>query len=175
MEDYKNFSIKIEVFSNAIKAMGICAKDASVAFQNFSKALNKLIPKEYKIMQMKLILMEARLNTLNGRNTECEAIRKKLRRQIRNLKAKMAETPIAQQIQWISRKVVNRVENKRHTTLLCPHNKVGIIPCGYAKIDTYAGVAQSAERRPSKAEAGGSLPLSRSIKSVRVGSKSGML
>lgn len=61
---------------------------------------------------------------------------------------------------------MNRVENKRYTTLLCPHNKVGIIPCGYAKIDTYVGVAQSAERRPSKAEAAGSLPVSHSRKVV---------
>lgn len=67
---------------------------------------------------------------------------------------------------------MNKVENKRYTALLCPHNKVGIIPCSYAKIDIYVGVAQSAERRPSKAEAGGSLPLSHSRKVVR-GSKSG--
>ena len=62
---------------------------------------------------------------------------------------------------------MNRVENKRHTTLLCPHNKVGIIPCGYAKIDTYAAVAQSAEYWPSKPGVAGSLPVCRSIKSER--------
>ena len=41
-------------------------------------------------MKIKLILMEARLHTLEGRNTECERIRAKLKRQIRNLKAVMA-------------------------------------------------------------------------------------
>ena len=41
-------------------------------------------------METKLILMEARLHTLDGRSTECERIRAKLRRQIRNLKTAMA-------------------------------------------------------------------------------------
>ena len=69
---------------------GISAKEMTKAIQSLSDSLNKTIPKEYKIMKMKLILMEARLQTLEGRNTECEPIRKKLRRQIKNLKAAMA-------------------------------------------------------------------------------------
>ena len=59
---------------------GISAKEMTKAIQNLSDSLNKIISKEYKIMKMKLILMQARL----------QAIRKKLRRQIRNLKAAMA-------------------------------------------------------------------------------------
>ena len=78
-------------FSDAMNEFGITAAEATATFENFIKEINKIIPKEYKIMKMKLILMEARLYTLEGRNTECEAIRKKLRRQIKNLKAKMAE------------------------------------------------------------------------------------
>lgn len=78
-----------------MKKVGCSAMCAAAAFQKLSNAMNNLFTKEYKIMEMKLILMEARLNTLNGRNTECEAIRKKLKRQIRNLKAAMAETLVA--------------------------------------------------------------------------------
>lgn len=69
---------------------GISAKEMTKAIQDLSNSLNKIIPKEYKIMKTKLILMEARLQTLEGRNTECEKIRAKLRRQIRNLKAAIA-------------------------------------------------------------------------------------
>ena len=79
----------LPIFSKAMYQMPVSAKEATAAFNNFMKEINKIIPKEYKIMEMKLTLMEARLHTLEGRNTECEAIRKKLRRQIRNLKAKM--------------------------------------------------------------------------------------
>lgn len=38
-------------------------------------------------MDIKLILMKARLQTLEGRNTECGAIKRKLQRQIRKLEA----------------------------------------------------------------------------------------
>lgn len=38
-------------------------------------------------MELKLMLMKARLATLKGRNTECGAIIKKLERQIRQLEA----------------------------------------------------------------------------------------
>jgi len=38
-------------------------------------------------MAIKLILLKARLQTLEGRNTECGAIIKKLKRQIRQLEA----------------------------------------------------------------------------------------
>ena len=38
-------------------------------------------------MEIKLILLKARLSTLEGRGTECEAIIKKLKRQIRKLEA----------------------------------------------------------------------------------------
>jgi hypothetical protein len=72
--------------------LSISAKEMAKAIQNLSDSFNKIIPKEYKIMEMKLILMQARLQTLEGRNTECERIRAKLRRQIRNLKAAMAKT-----------------------------------------------------------------------------------
>ena len=82
----------LPIFNKAMYQMSVSAKEASAAFENLMKAINKIIPKEYKIMEMKLILMQARLQTLEGRNTECEAIRKKLRRQIRNLKAAMAAT-----------------------------------------------------------------------------------
>jgi hypothetical protein len=80
----------LPIFYEAMYQMSVSAKEATVAFERLTKEINKIIPKEYKIMNMKLILMEARLQTLEGRNTECEAIRKKLRRQIRNLKAAMA-------------------------------------------------------------------------------------
>lgn len=40
-------------------------------------------------MELKLILMKARLQTLEGRNTECGAIIKKLKRQIRKLEASL--------------------------------------------------------------------------------------
>ena len=83
-------SEQLKKLNIALCRFGISAKEMTKAIQNLSDSLNKIIPKEYKIMKMKLILMEARLHTLDGRNTECEAIRKKLRRQIRNLKAAMA-------------------------------------------------------------------------------------
>ena len=40
-----------------------------------------------KTMKNKLILLKARLSTLEGRNTECGAIKRKLQRQIRKLEA----------------------------------------------------------------------------------------
>ena len=73
-----------------MRAVSFSAKEAAAAFQNFAQILNLIIPKEHKVMKIKLILMEARLHTLEGRNTECERIRAKLKRQIRNLKAVMA-------------------------------------------------------------------------------------
>ena len=84
------FCDKLNSLSEALVRISVSAKEATAAFENFMKEINKIIPKEYKIMKMKLILMEARLHTLEGRNTECERIRAKLRRQIRNLKAAMA-------------------------------------------------------------------------------------
>ena len=80
----------LPIFSEAMYQMSVSAKEMTIALENFMKEINKIIPKEYKIMKMKLILMEARLHTLEGRSTECERIRAKLRRQIRNLKAAMA-------------------------------------------------------------------------------------
>lgn len=38
-------------------------------------------------MELKLILLKARLQTLEGRGTECGAIKRKLKRQIRNIEA----------------------------------------------------------------------------------------
>ena len=38
-------------------------------------------------MEFKLMLLKARLHTLEGRSTECGAIIKKLKRQIRQLEA----------------------------------------------------------------------------------------
>lgn len=90
MDGFENLQNNLFLLTNAMKKMGCSAMHAAAEFQKLSNAINKIIPKEYKIMKMKLILMEARLQTLEGRNTECEPIRKKLRRQIRNLKAAMA-------------------------------------------------------------------------------------
>jgi uncharacterized phage infection (PIP) family protein YhgE len=95
MDNFENSQNNLFLLTNAMKKVGCSAMCATAAFQKLSNAMNNLFTKEYKIMEMKLILMQARLNTLNGRSTECEAIRKKLRRQIRNLKAKMAETLVA--------------------------------------------------------------------------------
>lgn len=92
MGSFENLQNNLFLLTNAMKKMGSSAIYATEAFQKLSNAMNNLFTKEYRSMEMKLILMEARLNTLNGRSTECEAIRRKLRRQIRNLKAKMAET-----------------------------------------------------------------------------------
>ena len=91
----KMFSDGYVAFNAAIVKFGSSAEEAAAAMLKLAQAINSIIPKEYKIMEMKLILMEARLHTLEGRNTECGAIRKKLIRQIRNLKAKMAETLVA--------------------------------------------------------------------------------
>lgn len=93
--EYKFKETGFLTLNAAIAGVGVSAEKAAAAIQKFTQVLNTIIPKEYKIMNMKLILMEARLQTLEGRNTECGAIRKKLKRQIRNLKAKMAETLIA--------------------------------------------------------------------------------
>ena len=90
MDNFENLQNNLFLLTNAIKKVGISAMDAAAAFQKLSNATNNLLTKEYKAMKMKLTLMEARLHTLEGRSTECEAIRKKLRRQIRNLKAAMA-------------------------------------------------------------------------------------
>ena len=95
MDSFENLQNNLFLLINAMKQMGNSAIYVTAEFQKFSNAIKNLFTKEYKNMEMKLILMQARLNTLDGRNTECEAIRKKLRRQIRNLKAKMAATLIA--------------------------------------------------------------------------------
>lgn len=92
MDSFENLQNNLFLLTNAIKKVSCSAMCAVTAFQKLSNAMNNLFTKEYKIMEIKLILMEARLSNLEGRHTECEAIRKKLRRQIRNLKAKMAET-----------------------------------------------------------------------------------
>ena len=91
-DEYKFKETGFLTLNAAIARIGVSAERAAAAMQKFAQVLNTIIPKEYKIMEMKLILMEARLQTLEGRNTECGAIRNKLKRQIRNLKAKMAET-----------------------------------------------------------------------------------
>ena len=80
----------LELFNDSFRLVSVSAEEAIAAFERLTKEINKTVSKEYKIMEMKLILMKARLQTLDGRNTECEAIRKKLRRQIRNLEAAMA-------------------------------------------------------------------------------------
>jgi HAMP domain-containing protein len=96
MDGFENLQNNLFLLTNAMKKMGSSAIYVTAAIQKLSNAMNNLFTKEYRSMETKLILMQARLQTLDGRNTECEAIRKKLRRQIRNLKAKMAETLIAQ-------------------------------------------------------------------------------
>ena len=96
MGSFENLQNNLFLLTNTMKKMGNSAIYMTAAIQKLSNAMNNLFTKEYRSMEMKLILMQSRLNTLNGRNTECEAIRRKLRRQIRNLKAKMAETLIAQ-------------------------------------------------------------------------------
>ena len=91
-DEYKFKESGFLTLSAAMARIGVSAEKAAAAIQKFNQVINTIIPKEYKIMEKKLILMKARLQTLEGRTTECGAIRKKLIRQIRNLKAKMAET-----------------------------------------------------------------------------------
>lgn len=95
MDSFENLQNNLFLLTNAIKKMGNSAIYVTAEFQKLSNAMTNLFTKEYKIMKIKLLLLETRLHTLEGRNTECGAIRKKLIRQIRNLKAKMAETLIA--------------------------------------------------------------------------------
>jgi hypothetical protein len=83
------------VLNAAIAQVGHSAEKAAAAMLKLAQSIGSIITKEYKIMEMKLVLMQARLQTLEGRSTECGAIRKKLIRQIRNLKAKMAATLVA--------------------------------------------------------------------------------
>ena len=94
-DEYKFKENGFLALSAAIAGIGVSAEKAAAAIQKLTQSISIIIPKEYRTMEMKLILMEARLHTLDGRSTECERIRAKLRRQIRNLKAKMAETLVA--------------------------------------------------------------------------------
>ena len=78
-------------FNEAMYQMSTSAEEATAAFEKFVQEINKkILSKEYKTMSNKVFLMTARLHTLEGRNTECERIRAKLRRQIRKLHAAMA-------------------------------------------------------------------------------------
>ena len=88
----KLFSDGYMVLNAAIAQIGHSANQAAIAILKLAQSIGSIFTKEYKTMDTKLILMKARLQTLEGRNTECGAIRKKLVRQIRNLEAKMAET-----------------------------------------------------------------------------------
>lgn len=90
MDNFDKLIQNLILFNESFKIVSVSAEQAAAAISELSTALNRVIPKEIKIMLLKLNLLKARLHTLEGRNTECEAIRKKLRRQIRNLEAKMA-------------------------------------------------------------------------------------
>lgn len=87
---FADLSRKLMLFNDSLRLVSVSAEEASVAFQKLTQEIRKIIPKEYKIMELKLLKLETRLHVLEHRSTECEAIRKKLRRQIRNLKAAMA-------------------------------------------------------------------------------------
>lgn len=87
---FADLSRKLMLFNDNLRLISVSAEEASAAFQKLTQEIRKIIPKEYKIMELKLLKLETRLHVLEHRNTECEAIRKKLRRQIRNLKAAMA-------------------------------------------------------------------------------------
>ena len=89
------FATSIDIFNKSMYLVSVSAEEATAAFVKLTKEFMKIRTKEYIEMENKLLLLETRLHTLEGRHTECEAIRKKLRRQIRNLKAKMAETLVA--------------------------------------------------------------------------------
>lgn len=89
MDNFDNLIRNLILFNESIKIVSVSAEQAAVAMSELSTALNRIIPKEIKIMLLKLSLLKARLHTLEGRNTECEAIRKKLRRQIRNLESRI--------------------------------------------------------------------------------------
>ena len=84
-------SYSMRAVATAAYKVSLITKEMSNAFIEFTNTplLQKAL-KERKKMELKLLLLETRLHTLEGRNTECEAIRKKLRRQIRNLKAAIA-------------------------------------------------------------------------------------
>lgn len=89
MDNFDNLIRNLILFNESIKIVSVSAEQAAAAISELSMALNRAIPKEIKIMLLKLSLLKARLHTLEGRNTECEAIRKKLRRQIRNLESRI--------------------------------------------------------------------------------------
>lgn len=84
-------SYSMRAVATAAYRVTLATKEMCNAFIEFTNTplLQKAL-KERKKMELKLLLLETRLHTLEGRNTECEAIRKKLRRQIRNLKAAIA-------------------------------------------------------------------------------------
>ena len=84
------FCDTMKSFSEAMIRVSVSAEEATAAFNNLMKEIRKTIPKEIKSMALKLGLLKARLHTLEGRNTECDSIRKKLRRQIRNLENKLS-------------------------------------------------------------------------------------
>jgi hypothetical protein len=87
---FADLSRGLVLLNDSFRLVSVSAEEASVAFQKLTQEIRKIIPKEYKIMELKLLKLETRLHVLEHRSTECEAIRKKLRRQIRNLKAAMA-------------------------------------------------------------------------------------
>jgi hypothetical protein len=89
-DEYKFRETGFMALNAAIARIGVSAEKAAAVLQEFTQSIRKIIPKEYKIMELKLLKLETRLHVLEHRSTECEAIRKKLRRQIRNLKAAMA-------------------------------------------------------------------------------------
>ena len=78
----------------ALAEAGRSAREAINSFVQlnniFSIAVVNFIDKERLEMELKLKLLESRLALLESRQTECEGIRKKLRRKIRNLKAEIA-------------------------------------------------------------------------------------
>jgi len=84
------FAYAIGPLNKAMQEFGVAASQAAAAFLDLAIAIRNSIPKEKRIIMNKIVLMKARLQTLEGRNTDCEAIRKKLRRQIRNLEAALA-------------------------------------------------------------------------------------
>jgi hypothetical protein len=80
----------VKPLEEAFRLASVSFKEAATALQELNIAFDKIIPQEYKNMMLKLKMLKNRLALLEGRQSECENIRKKIRRQIRNLEAAIA-------------------------------------------------------------------------------------
>lgn len=76
--------------SECMKSLSVTATEAVIALNKLALSFELNISQEYKKMKLKLKLLENRLALLEGRNTECANIKKKIIRQIRKVKEAMS-------------------------------------------------------------------------------------